>query len=229
LNTNKRPLHLSGISIFVISILTVGLALPFLLWARGPKTDAYKKKLIIWSVVGVVVMSVIGALAPEDSATNIEAEAPETSSTSEPIVSTPISPVTTEKSVPISTGSLGDLEVSSNRYLYKDCNQVDWCWQPRGTYTNTSTNLSITYLEVVYVIQSGGATVKHVDRMLINLGPGKTTPIMSGEYSYSFRLEFYNDQARAIGPLLGSTYVDFWPEVRYLRYSDGTSVGVRVG
>ncbi len=94
---------------------------------------------------------------------------------------------------------------------------------------NTTSDRTITYLEVVYVIQARGAEIKHVDRMLKTIKPGKATPIMSGEYNYSFRLEFYNEQAKVIGSLLGSTYVTYWAEVRYLRFSDGTEVGTRVG
>jgi hypothetical protein len=226
MNTSKRPFYLTGIGISLISIWTCGVALPFLLWARGPKSDAYKKKLIVWSVVGVSVMGVIGAFAPEETKPSGATESSDNTKASE---TTSSSPTTTEKPAPVSTGSLEDISVSSSKYLYKDCNQVDWCWQPRGTYTNTSSSRTVTYIEVVYVIQGGGAEVKHVDRMLIDLRPGRSTPIMSGEYNYSFRLEFYNDQAKAIGPLLGSSYVQFWPEVRYLRFSDGTSVGTRVG
>ncbi len=221
MNSPKRSLFLSAIGIALISLLTCGFALPFLLWARGPKTREYRNKLVGWSVAGLLMMGIIGSFAPDesssDSTTTTEKKA---TTTSEPIVAT-------TSFRPVS--NLDDLSVSSSKYLYEDCNQIDWCWQPRGTYTNTTTDRTITYLEIVYVIQARGAEIKHVDRMLKTLKPGERTPIMSGEYSYSFRLEFYNEQAKIIGSLLGSTYVTFWAEVRYLRYSDGTSVGTRVG
>jgi hypothetical protein len=234
--SEKKPFHLTGAGITIISMLTFGLALPFLLWARGPKTPAYRNKIIIGSLVGIIVMGVIGALSPEAelpeearSTTSSTTFGEEKSSATTTLVNSSNTATPTESSVSVSEGSLEDLEVTSSRYLYKDCNQVDWCWQPRGTYTNTSSIRTITYLEVVYVIQAGAAQMKHVDRMMINLKPNKSTPILSGEYSSSFRLEFFNEQARVIGPLLGSSYVDFWPEVRYLRFSDGTSIGTRVG
>lgn len=229
MNTEKNPFFLSVVGITVISLATCGLALPFLLWARGPKTKDYRNKLVGWSIAGFIAMGIVGAFVPGE--TPIENGTDVTSTSVKKVETTITTPIATatEDTVRLSNGSLNDLEVSSNRYLYKDCNQIDWCWQPKGTYTNTSSSQTITYMEVVYVIQAGGAEIKHVDRMLKTLKPGRSTPIMSGEYNYSFRLEFYDDQAKVIGPLLGSTYVNYWAEVRHLRFSDGTSVGTRVG
>jgi hypothetical protein len=223
----------------VISIFTAGIALPFLLWARGPKT---KRKLLEASVVGIAIIALIAmtnAIEPStiDPRTTL-AEQQESSlsskvtnnaipsSSATDAADSAIPPLDPEPSNNI--GSLDDVVVTTTKYLYSDCNVVDWCFQPRGTYRNTSSSRVISYLEVVYVINAGSATVRFVDRMLVELKPGRSVPIMSGENNYSFRLSFYDSDAAAIGSLLGSTYINWWAEVRYILYQGGLSVGKRV-
>jgi hypothetical protein len=124
---------------------------------------------------------------------------------------------------------LSELIVNANTYLYKDCNKVDWCWQPQGTYRNGSKTSTITYLEVVYGISvNGGKELLFANKMKVNLRPGKSVKMFSGKYNKSFVLSFFDPTASSIGPLLGSSYVDWTYDVRYLQFSDGKSVGKRI-
>jgi len=52
--------------------------------------------------------------------------------------------------------------------------------------------------------------------------------MFSGKYNKSFVLSFFDPTASSIGPLLGSSYVDWTYDVRYLQFSDGKSVGKRI-
>jgi len=124
---------------------------------------------------------------------------------------------------------LSDLIVNANDYLFKDCNKVDWCWQPQGTYKNGSTNSTITYLEVVYGISvNGGKELLFADKMKVNIRPGKSIRMFSGKNNKSYVLSYFDPVASLIGPLLGSSYIDWTYEVRFLQYSDGKSVGKKI-
>ena len=130
---------------------------------------------------------------------------------------------------PIFVHDISDLIVNATNYLHKDCNKVDWCWQPQGTYRNRSKTSTITYLEVVYGISvNGGKELLFADKMKVNLRPGKSVKMFSGKYNKSFVLSFFDPTASSIGPLLGSSYVDWTYDVRYLQFSDGKSVGKRI-
>jgi hypothetical protein len=118
--------------------------------------------------------------------------------------------------------------VDGTKYLFNDCNAVDWCWQPRGTYTNVGKKGTITYLEVVYTISALGKSLKFVEKLKTSIRPGKQARILSGKNNRSFVLSFYSDAGSTIGPLLGSTYVKWYADVRYVKFSDGSSAGVRV-
>jgi len=128
---------------------------------------------------------------------------------------------------PIVGRSTSDLRVNGTKYLFKDCNAVDWCWQPRGTYKNVGKR-TIKYLEMVYTISARGKSVKGVEKLSMTLKPGRTVGILSGKNNRSFILGFYDDAGSTIGPLLGSTYVTWTHEVRYLKYSDGSTAGKKV-
>lgn len=123
--------------------------------------------------------------------------------------------------------STSDLRVNGTKYLFKDCNAVDWCWQPVGTYRNVGKG-TIKYLEVVYTISARGKSFKGVEKLRTTLKPRGTARILSGKNNRSFVLGFYDDDASTIGPLLGSTYVSWTHEVRYLKYSDGSTAGKKV-
>jgi hypothetical protein len=125
--------------------------------------------------------------------------------------------------------NISDLIVNATDYLYKDCNKVDWCWQPQGTYRNGSKASTITYLEVVYGISvNGGKELLFANKMKVNIRPGKSVKMFAGKYNKSFVLSFFDPTASSIGPLLGSSYVDWTYDVRYLQFSDGKSVGKRI-
>ena len=124
--------------------------------------------------------------------------------------------------------STSNLRVNGTKYLFKDCNAVDWCWQPRGTYKNIGKSGTITYLEVVYTISARGESAKFVQKLSTSLKPGGSTGILSGKNNRSFVLGFYDEAGSTIGPLLGSSYVTWNYEVRYLKYSDGSTVGTKV-
>ena len=72
----ERPFYLTGWGIALFSYFSVGIALPFLLWARGPKTKERRKKILVWTAIicGVVLpLPIIGAFIPatsEDANTN---------------------------------------------------------------------------------------------------------------------------------------------------------------
>ena len=130
---------------------------------------------------------------------------------------------------PVVVNNISDLIVNATDYLYKDCNKVDWCWQPQGTYRNRSKTSTITYLEVVYGISvNGGKELLFANKMKVNIRPGKSVKMFSGKYNKSFVLSFFDPTASSIGPLLGSSYVDWTYDVRYLQFSDGKSVGKRI-
>lgn len=140
----------------------------------------------------------------------------------------PVRTIAEAKEMPQVSRSLSDLRVRGTKYLFKDCNAVDWCWQPKGTYTNASRTGTITYLEVVYTISARGESVKFMESLRTRLRPGKSVGILSGRNFHSFRLSFYDSAAATIGPLLGSSYVSWTWDVRYLKFSDGSSVGQKV-
>lgn len=124
--------------------------------------------------------------------------------------------------------STSNLRVNGTKYLFKDCNAVDWCWQPRGTYKNIGKSGRITYFEVVYTIFARGESAKFVQKLFTSLKPGGSIGILSGANNRSFVLGFYDQAGSTIGPLLGSSYVTWTYEVRYLKYSDGSMAGTKV-
>lgn len=65
----KRPFHQTGWGIALISYISLGVALPFLLWARGPKTKERRKKIVMWTTIVLVVLPlpVLGAFVPSDT------------------------------------------------------------------------------------------------------------------------------------------------------------------
>lgn len=69
---SKRPFHLTGWGIALFSYLSGGIALPFLLWARGPKTRERRKKIVAGSllVLGVAVSLFIVGTLTESSTDN---------------------------------------------------------------------------------------------------------------------------------------------------------------
>jgi hypothetical protein len=66
------------------------------------------------------------------------------------------------------------------------------------------------------------------NKMKVNIRPGKSVKMFTGKYNKSFVLSFFDPTASSIGPLLGSSYVDWTYDVRYLQFSDGKSVGKRI-
>ena len=140
-------------------------------------------------------------------------------------------PSTKAQAIEISPGAVrrtSNLRVTGTKYLFEDCNAVDWCWQPRGTYKNVGKSGTITYLEVVYTISARGESAKFVQKLSTSLKPGRSTGILSGKNNRSFILGFYDEAGSTIGPLLGSSYVTWTYEVRYLKYSDGSTAGIKV-
>lgn len=134
-----------------------------------------------------------------------------------------------KSSRPVVVHNISDLIVNATDYFYWNCNKVDWCWQPQGTYRNRSKTSTITYLEVVYGISvNGGKELLFANKMKVNIRPGKSVKMFSGKYNKSFVLSFFDPTANLIGPLLGSSYVDWTYDVRYLQFSDGKSVGKRI-
>jgi hypothetical protein len=84
-------------------------------------------------------------------------------------------------------------------------------------------------LEVVYGISAnGGKELLFVNKMKANIRPGKSVRMFTGKYNKSFVLSFFDSTASSIGTLLGSSYVDWTHGVRYLEFSDGTSIGKKV-
>jgi hypothetical protein len=140
----------------------------------------------------------------------------------------PVEVLALTEPAPQASRSLSNLRVKGTRYLFEDCNAVDWCWQPKGTYTNSSKSGTITYLEVVYTISARGESLKFVEKLRTSLRPGRSVGILSGRNNKSFVLSFYDSAGSTIGPLLGSTYVTWTYDVRYLKFSDGSAVGKRV-
>ena len=66
----KRPFYLTGWGIALFSYLSAGVALPFLLWARGPKTKERRKRILTWTAIICVVvlpLPIIGAFIPANS------------------------------------------------------------------------------------------------------------------------------------------------------------------
>lgn len=63
-----RPFYLTGWGIAIFSYITCGVALPFLLWARGPKTKERKRKIVVRTLVTCLIvlpLPVIGAFMPD--------------------------------------------------------------------------------------------------------------------------------------------------------------------
>ena len=130
---------------------------------------------------------------------------------------------------PLVRHDLSELSVNTINYRFWDCNKIDWCWQPQGSYKNNSKTSTITYLEVVYGISAnGGKELLFVNKMKANIRPGKSVRMFTGKYNKSFVLSFFDSTASSIGTLLGSSYVDWTHGVRYLEFSDGTSIGKKV-
>ena len=124
---------------------------------------------------------------------------------------------------------LSDLAVNAIDYMYWNCNQVDWCWQPQGTYKNVSKTSTITYLEVVYGISvNGGKELLFANKMKANIRPGKSVKMFKGQNNKSFVLSYIDPTASLIGNFLGSDYIDWTYSVRYLQYSNGKSVGKKI-
>lgn len=66
----NRPFYLTGWGIALFSYLSMGIALPFLLWARGPKTKERRKRIMTWTAVICVIvlpLPIIGAFVPSTS------------------------------------------------------------------------------------------------------------------------------------------------------------------
>ena len=128
-----------------------------------------------------------------------------------------------------SNHALSDLIVNTSPYLYSRCNVNDWCWQPQGSYKNDSKTSSIKYLEVVYGISvKGKKELLFADKMTVNIRPGKSMPMFSGKNNQSFVLNSSDLTASMIGGLLGSEFIEWTYDVRYLVYGDGKSVGKKI-
>ncbi len=66
--SETRPFYLTGWGIVIFSYLSCGVALPFLLWARGPKTKVRRKKIVISTLVvclTVLPLLIAGAIVGE--------------------------------------------------------------------------------------------------------------------------------------------------------------------
>lgn len=172
-----------------------------------------RKKLF---ALAIVLLSVLATLSPS----TVDAKNPSKVETVENLQ---------ERISAKSNHALSDLIVDTSPYLYKRCNNLDWCWQPQGFYRNDSKTSTIKYLEVVYGISVvGEKELLFANKMTVNLRPGKSIRMFSGKYNKSFVLNSSDLTASMIGGLLGSEFIEWTYVVRYLVYSDGKSVGKKI-
>lgn len=118
---------------------------------------------------------------------------------------------------------LTDVSVDSSRYTYKDCNVIDYCWRPSGSYKNTAEETSVTYGQLMFTIFAGTDSISYIVEIDSKLRPGRSKNLST----CWFLLRFADSSQGLIGSVLGSDYVRFVGEAVYLEFDDGTTVGQR--